>query len=619
MRCQYDVIVIGAGHAGIEAALASSRMGAKTAMFVIKLESIGRMSCNPSIGGPAKGHLAREIDALGGEMGYAADLSGIQFKMLNRTKGPAVWAPRSQNDRQLYSLIMRQSVENIANLHIIESTISSLIFNTAMNQVIGVISNIGKEYHAPKVIICSGTFLRGLIHVGAISYSGGRSGEPAADQLTESLLKCGIKVRRFKTGTPPRIDIRTLDLSKMEVQPGDEPTSGFSYYRDVKLVNKVLCWLTYTTEKTHEIIRENLTQSALYGGYIKGVGPRYCPSIEDKIVKFPAKERHQIFIEPEGTETCEGYVNGISTSLPPWVQEQALHSIPGLEKARLMRYAYAIEYDCVATEEIKATLETKKVKGLYLAGQINGTSGYEEAASQGLIAGINAVLSLDKQEPFVLDRSQAYIGVLIDDLITKGTEEPYRMFTSRAEYRLWLRQDNADERLMPIGRKLGLVDETRWNRLQRQLKIKERVMAELKEMTSIKHENLSEPMRLYQILKRPEITFQDLPSYGYTIPLDLDEDLQTRITLECKYEGYLKRQLADIDKFEHWEHVEIPPKLNFMKIDSVSYEAREKLQRLNPTNIGQAMRISGVNYPDISAILIYLKKKKYLSGGDIES
>ncbi|HNW99856.1 MAG TPA: tRNA uridine-5-carboxymethylaminomethyl(34) synthesis enzyme MnmG [Candidatus Cloacimonadota bacterium] len=612
MRYQYDVIVIGAGHAGVEAALAAARLGARTAMFVIKLESIGRMSCNPSVGGPAKGHLAREIDALGGEMGLIADLSGIQFRMLNRTKGPAVWAPRSQNDRQLYSLLMRESVEKQSNLHVIESTIAGLLFNKSMNQVEGVISSIGKEYHAPKVIIASGTFLRGVIHVGSISYSGGRSGEPAADQLSESLLQCGLNVKRFKTGTPPRIDIRTLDYSKLEAQPGDEPATGFSFYRDVKLENKVTCWLTFTTEKTHQIIKENLQQSALYGGFIKGVGPRYCPSIEDKIVKFPAKERHQIFIEPEGTNTFEGYVNGISTSLPPQVQEDALHSIPGLEKARLMRYAYAIEYDYIAPEEITATLETKKVKGLYLAGQINGTSGYEEAASQGLMAGINAVLSLDKKEPLILDRASSYIGVLIDDLITKGTEEPYRMFTSRAEYRLWLRQDNADERLMPIGNKIGLLDETRWNRFKAQMDIKNRVMAELKATTSNKHENLLEPMRFYQILKRPEVKFSDLPEYGYTIPPDLDEDLQSRITLECKYEGYIKRQLADIDKYEKWEHVEIPGNLDFMKISSVSYEAREKLQRLNPKNIGQAMRISGVNYTDISAILIYLKKKKYI-------
>jgi len=450
--------------------------------------------------------------------------------------------------------------------------------------------------------------MNGLIHVGNVSFPGGRSGEPSATGLSESLMKAGLKLNRFKTGTPPRVDLRTLNYNHLEEQPGDDNPSGFSFYRDIKLTNQVSCLITRTTAETHKIIQDNIRLSALYGGFIKGIGPRYCPSIEDKIVKFPDKESHHIFIEPEGTKTHEGYVNGISTSLPPHVQEAIVHSIPGLEKAEIMRYGYAIEYDYVEPEEILPTLETKKIKGLYLAGQINGTSGYEEAAAQGIMAGINTVLSLEQKDPFILTRSDAYIGVLIDDLVTKGTNEPYRMFTSRAEYRLWLRQDNADERMMPTGYKLGLVSDVRWQKFQAMLAVKEREKLRLHNENCIITNDSPEPVKYAALLKRPEISIDDLARFGYVYPEDMNADIATRLELEIKYSGYLKRQEEELQRFVTAEKIRIPDELDFMQINTIAWEAREKLARIKPHNIGQAMRIPGVNYTDVSALMIWLRK-----------
>lgn len=605
---RYDVIVVGAGHAGVEAASAAARMGANTLLFVIKFESIARMSCNPTVGGPAKGHLAKEIDALGGLIGKAADSTGIQFRMLNRKKGPAVWAPRCQNDRGLYTRFMTQELENTSNLLIIESTITDIIVDN--NEVKGVRSHLGEDYYAPRVIISAGTFLRGKVFVGNVSYSAGRAGEPAADELSLSLEKLGFNIQRFKTGTPPRIDLRTADLSKMEVQPGDEPPEGFTFYRDIELKNLVDCHLTWTNPQTHKIITDNLDKSSLYGGFISGTGPRYCPSIEDKVVKFNQKEHHHVFVEPEGLYTYEAYVNGVSNSLPPHVQKEMIASITGLEKARIMRYGYAIEYDYIVPDSLISTMETKQIKGLYLTGQINGTSGYEEAAAQGIAAGINAVLSLDGQDPMIFERSQSYLGVLLDDLVTKGTNEPYRLFTSRSEYRLFLRQDNADERLMPAGYKLGLVSDVRWQRYLKSKEIREREIEYLKRHNTGKHPDLKEPTRLINILKRPNVEFNELEKYDYKIPADLTPQMQNRILLEVKYEGYFRRQNRDIERYKRMEQSLLPQEIDYWQIESIAWEAREKLNRIKPSSIGQAARIPGINITDINALIIYLKKNK---------
>jgi len=602
----YDIIVVGAGHSGIEAALAAARMGAKTLLCAIKIEAIGRMSCNPTVGGPAKGHTAREIDALGGEIGAAADSTGIHFRMLNQKKGPAVWSPRTQNDRHGYARYMRQVCENQDNLFLVESQISDLLIEN--DKIKGVVSIIGRVYHAPKVILANGTFLNGVIHVGNCQYSAGRAGEPADTHLSVILQKHGHEFGRFKTGTPPRIYMDSVDFSQIETQPGDENPIGFSHFRDIPLQNLVNCYITHTTPQTHALIQENLPFSSMYGGYISGTGPRYCPSIEDKIVKFADKQSHHIFIEPEGLSSNEAYVNGFSNSLPAEVQEKILRTITGLENAQIIRYGYAIEYDYVLPTQLYPTLESKLIKGLYFAGQVNGTSGYEEAAAQGIVAGINATLALGGGEACIFDRTNSYIGVLIDDLVTKGTFEPYRLFTSRAEYRLSLRQDNADDRLMPLGYKLGLVPEVRWQRYVLQQEIISRELSRLKaEKTKVGE--MAQTVSFYELLKRPEIEYADLVQYGYVVTGDISNEIVNKINVTVKYEGYLKRQNEEVQKAKNLDNILLPADLDMSLIQGIATEAREKILRIKPQSVGQASRIPGVNFADIQAILIYLKCK----------
>lgn len=614
----YDVIVIGAGHAGCEAALAAARMGAETAIFSINLDSVANMPCNPNIGGTAKGHLVREIDALGGEMGKCADKTLIQSRMLNTAKGPAVFSLRAQIDRRSYQREMKHTLELQYNLDLIQAEIIEIL--TKDNKIIGVRSHLGTVYKTKAVILTTGTYLNARIIIGDVVHSGGPDGLLPANRLSESLKELGFELMRFKTGTPARINRRSIDFSKMEVQQGDNPIIPFSFEHETIDREQVPCYLTYTTEQTHRIIRENLHRSPLYGGAIEGIGARYCPSIEDKIVRFADKERHQVFVEPMGLDTEEYYLQGFSTSMPEDVQIEMIRSLPGLENARVMRYAYAIEYDCINPYDLKLSLEYKNIEGLFTAGQINGSSGYEEAAAQGLIAGINAVLKIKDKQPLILDRSEAYIGVLIDDLVTKGTDEPYRMMTSRAEYRLHLRQDNADVRLTPKGYKIGLIKEDRYEKFLMKQKSISKEIERLKSKTVPPSEKVNNflkkyessqigtGIKLYDLLKRPEITYEALKEIDSEIP-DLPRSFAEQVSVSIKYEGYIAKQLQQITHFKKMEQKMIPEDIDYNQIPGLRIEARQKLSRQRPSSVGQASRISGVSPADISVLLIYLSAK----------
>lgn len=615
---EYDVAVIGGGHAGVEAALAAARLGMKTVMFSISLDAIGNLPCNPSIGGTAKGHLVREIDALGGEMGKAADASFIQSKMLNRGKGPAVHSLRAQIDRMTYHREMKRRVEEQENLQVKQAEIVDIL--TEDGAVCGVVTHTGIQYRTRAVIIASGTYLKGKILIGSYSRESGPDGMFPANELSKNLERLGITLRRFKTGTPARLHADTLDYDKMELETGDDKIIPFSFETKEPGENKVNCYLVYTNEKTHSIIMNNLERSAMYGGHVEGVGPRYCPSIEDKVVRFHEKPRHQLFIEPMGLDTKEMYAQGFSTSLPEDVQLEMYRSVKGLEHCEIMRSAYAIEYDCCDPTELYATLEFKSVNGLYGAGQFNGTSGYEEAAAQGLVAGINAALKLKGEEPMILQRIDGYIGTLIDDLVTKGTNEPYRMMTSRSEYRLLLRQDNADERLTPIGYRVGLISEERYSEFLNKLEMVEKEIKRISSLTvspsaanPVLEKYGSSPIktgiRLSELLKRPELDYEKLAPADPERPV-LPYAVCEEAEIKLKYEGYIKRQLSQADQFRKMEARLIPADTDYSTIYGLRLEARQKLEKIKPKSLGQASRISGVSPADVSVLIIWLESRK---------